>query len=332
MTTTTSYNFKYSLEDYKNILFNGFDYEVPDTVLSIISEIALEVGSPQYIKTPVFAKKDTPKNDILLNRNNKRKRVKNNEIDNDEWNSIKNGNQEQSWSVVEKDNNIDKIIALLNKLTNATYENLVVKMKEIIGRIIEEQNEEEINKISNVIFDIASNNIFYSQLYAKLYADLICSYNTIQSTLENNFDNFINLFNNIEHCDPNKDYNKFCELNKTNEKRKSLSTFFVNLMDAKVISMDKIKNILKMLLFTMNQFIVEENKKGEVDELIENIVILCKKDLLIGCKNEHFVELNGMSIVEFISNISHSKTSNYKSLTNKTIFKCMDIMENINIV
>ena len=330
--TATICNFKYSLEDYKNILFNGFDYEVPDIVLSIISEIALEVGSPQYIKTPVFAKKDTIKNDTILNRNNKRKRTKNNEIDNDEWNSIKNGNQEQSWSVVEKDNNIDKIIALLNKLTNATYDNLVVKIKEIIGRIIEEQNSEEIIKISNVIFDIASTNIFYSQLYAKLYAELICSYDTIQSTLESKFDNFINLFNNIEHCDPNKDYNKFCELNKNNEKRKSLSTFFVNLMDANVISMDKIKNILKMLLFTMNKFIVEENKKGEVDELIENIVIFCKKELLIGCKNEHFVELNEMCIVDFINTISHSKTSNYKSLTNKAIFKCMDIMENLNIV
>jgi hypothetical protein len=330
--TTATCNFKYSLEDYKNILFNGFDYEVPDTVLSIISEIALEVGSPQYIKTPVFAKKDATKNDLLLNRNNKRKRVKNNEIDNDEWNSIKNGNQEQSWTVAEKDNNIDKIIALLNKLTNTTYDNSVIKMKEIINRIIEEQNSDEINKISNVIFDIASTNIFYSQLYAKLYAELIYSYDAIKTTLESNFENFINLFNHIEHCDPNKDYNKFCELNKNNEKRKSLSTFFVNLMDAHVISMEKIKNILKMLIFTMNTFIAEENKKGEVDELIENIVILCKKDLLIGCKNEHFVELNGMSIIEFIDYISHNKTSNFKSLTNKTIFKCMDIMENINTI
>lgn len=324
---------KYSLEDYKNILFNGFDYEVPDNVLSIISEITLEVGSPQYIKTPVFTKKEVVKHHDVsaLYRNNKKKRGVKNEIGNDEWNSIRNSNQEQSWENAEKDTTIDKIRALLNKLTASNYDASLGKMKDVISSIIQENNSEEIHKISNIIFDIASNNIFYSQLYAKLYSDLICSYDTIKTALEENFNNFISLFNNIEQCDPNKDYNKFCEINKVNEKRKSLSTFFVNLMDVKVISLDRIQNILKILIFKMNAFIVEENKKGEVDELIENIVILCKKDLLMGFKNEYHDELNGRSIVEYIKQLSQSKISSYKSLTNKTIFKCMDIMENLNL-
>lgn len=321
-------NLKYSLEDYKNILFNGFDYTVPENILSIISELALEVGSPQYIKTPVFVKKDVVKNDTIppVYRNNKKKR-KNNEIGNDEWNCIRNSNPENSWDNIEKNTTIDKIRALLNKLTNTNYDTSLVKIKEIITSIIENNNSEEINKISNIIFDIASNNIFYSQLYAKLYSELIYSYDTIKTTLDWNFNNFIELFNNIQHCDPNVNYDKFCEINKDNEKRKSLSTFFVNLMDVKVISVDKIKNILKILLFTMNKFILEDNKKGEVDELIENIVILYKKELFTNSKKEHYMELNGMSIVDFIKHISRSKTSDYKSLTNKTIFKCMDIID-----
>ena len=45
---------KYTLNDFNNIIFNGFNYELPTDVLNMISELALEVGSPNYVKTPVF--------------------------------------------------------------------------------------------------------------------------------------------------------------------------------------------------------------------------------------------------------------------------------------
>ena len=52
---------RYNLTDFHNITFNGFDIKLPEESLSIISEIAQQVGSPTYIRTPIFAKKEKSK-------------------------------------------------------------------------------------------------------------------------------------------------------------------------------------------------------------------------------------------------------------------------------
>ncbi len=320
--------YKYSLEQFKTILFNEPPYEMSDVILAKISEIALEVGSPQYIKTPVF-KKEPAKNDNFRNKGlGGKKKHKPNENSDGEWNVIKNN---VSPIYAAKKENVDIIMALLNKLTAANCDASLVKIKEILSTVIGNEpidehamdNGVEINKISNVIFEIVSTNIFYSQMYAKLFTALVNEYAVIKSTFEDSFKNFLNLFNNIEQADPNEDYDKFCELNKNNQKRKALSTFFVNLMDTGVISGDQIKNILKTLVISMHTFMQEENRKGEVDELIENIAIMYRKELV---NEDKYDELGGITVLEFITLVSKSKVANYKSLTNKTIFKCMDLI------
>ena len=49
---------RYSLNDFNNLLFTGFNYELPAETIRIISELALEVGSPDYVKTPIFQKRE----------------------------------------------------------------------------------------------------------------------------------------------------------------------------------------------------------------------------------------------------------------------------------
>ena len=72
-------------------------------------------------------------------------------------------------------------------------------------------------------------------------------------------------------------------------------------------------------------YINQDNKKNEVDELIENIAILYKKELFAGkCEYEL---IDGMTISEIIENLAHSKSKNYLSLSNKSIFKFMDLIE-----
>ena len=53
----------YSLDDFHTICSNGHNYKLSEDVLSIISKIVSEVGSPSYVKTPVFNKKSYIKND-----------------------------------------------------------------------------------------------------------------------------------------------------------------------------------------------------------------------------------------------------------------------------
>jgi hypothetical protein len=49
---------RYTLNDFNNIINTGFNYNLPDATLKLISSLASEVGAPNYVKTPTFQKKD----------------------------------------------------------------------------------------------------------------------------------------------------------------------------------------------------------------------------------------------------------------------------------
>ena len=133
------------------------------------------------------------------------------------------------------------------------------------------------------------------------------------------------LFNCIEYVDSEKDYDKFCKINKDNERRKALSLFFVNLTINKIISEDKLKEMASSLLNKLLSFIMEENRKNEVDEITENIALLYSynKKLYDTCEEK----FDGVSFGEMIEKLAHCKAKTYPSLSNKSIFKFMDLVE-----
>jgi hypothetical protein len=199
------------------------------------------------------------------------------------------------------------------------------KIIEIIDKLVVENiTQDDMGLLSAALFEIASNNRFYSKMYAELYSDLTSKYDMMLSTFETNFDHFIELFNVIEYVDPKVNYDKFCEINKINEKRKSLATFYLNLMMTGVIPKAQIIQITRNLLDQMFTFISVDDKKNEVDELTETVAILYKKDMY----GENDYELiGGMTIVQVVEHLANSKVKDYKSLTNKSLFKFMDLVE-----
>jgi hypothetical protein len=82
----------------------------------------------------------------------------------------------------------------------------------------------------------------------------------------------------------------------------------------------------------MSEYIHQPNKKFEVDEITENIAILFNKDIIRSVEdNDDYDEdayiIDGLSIMELITVFAKSKAKDYKSLSNKAIFKCMDLVE-----
>ena len=320
---------KYSLEDFRNIRFEGFNFTLPEDTITLISNLSLEVGSPTYVKTPNFQKQDISKNvagDSLINKNNNRRRNKTREVVNDEdWESIRNF---QSTKIEQKEGveiKINDIKLLLNKLTDKNY----AENKDKILAIMAEHNEyDELFKIGTTIFEIASNNKFYSKIYADLYTEIMSQFEIMKDIFEKSISEFLELFDDIQYVDPKVDYNLFCKINVDNEKRQSLSLFFVNLMINGVIKRSRILNIIKNLLTQVKTFISKENKKNEVDELTENISILYKKELFEEDDfNDAELDINGVKLNDYIEVLANSKVKNYLSFTNKSLFKFMDMVE-----
>ena len=320
---------KYLLEDFRNIRFEGFNFVLPEDTITLISNLSLEVGSPTYVKTPNFQKQEMSKiivGDSLVNKNNNRRRNKPRETVNDEdWESVRNF---QSTKIEQKEGveiKINDIKLLLNKFTDNNY----TENKDKIIAIMTENNEyDKLFKIGTTIFEIASNNKFYSKIYADLYTEIMGKFEIMKDIFEKSISEFLELFNVIQYVDPKVDYNLFCKINVDNEKRQTLSLFFVNLMINGVINKGRILNIIKNLLSQVKAYISKENKKNEVDELTENISILYKKELFDEDDfNDSELDINGVKLNNYIEVLSNSKVKNYLSFTNKSLFKFMDMVE-----
>jgi hypothetical protein len=319
MTTTA---LKYTLEDINQIVFEGFDYKLNDETLKIISEIALQVGSPDYVRTPVFQKRENFTKLESTSQNKLGKRTKPTEILNDEdWAAIRTEKPQMKSS--DEKTNIEEIRINLNKLTDKNYIDIRNKILVIMDKLLESGcTQEEIGKISTIIFDIASTNRFYSKIYAGLYSELSTKYEIMMTTIETNLQQFTDLFNNIRYVDPKINYDEFCEINKINEKRKSLAVFYLNLMSNGIIKKEVIISITLNLLNQFYTFLNEENKKNEIDELTETIALLYKKDFY-----SSDITVHEFSVNNFIEHIAKSKVKDYKSLTNKSLFKFMDLID-----
>jgi molybdopterin-guanine dinucleotide biosynthesis protein len=85
--------------------------------------------------------------------------------------------------------------------------------------------------------------------------------------------------------------------------------------------------ITRNLLQQMYMFIFEEDKKNEVDELTETIAILYKKELYENDEGDDYILIEGFTITELIEKIANSKVKDFKSLSNKSLFKFMDLID-----
>ena len=318
---------KYTISEFTAITFNGFNLTLPEDTIKIISELSLQVGSPNYVKTPVFQKRENPLKQTTQPIIDKRRKGKNMEINDDDWSVIRNF-QTTKFDVKEGINaQIDIFRSHLNKMSDKNYIDSRNKIVDEIDKIVVNHTDNnDLIQVSSIIFEIASTNRFFSKIYADLYSDLFLKYEFMRSVFEDSFNTFIGLFATIEYINPEEDYDKFCKINKDNEKRKALSVFFVNLMINGIIEKNKIVQLLKTLLIQASEFIIIADKKNEVDELIENVALLYKKDLFDCESKDENLLVDGLTITGFITKLANSKVQKDKSLSNKTVFKCMDLI------
>uniref|UniRef100_A0A6C0AZQ4 MIF4G domain-containing protein n=1 Tax=viral metagenome TaxID=1070528 RepID=A0A6C0AZQ4_9ZZZZ len=323
---------RYSLNDFVDITFKGFDIALPEATLKIINELSQQVGSPTYVKTPTFQKREHTLRSVSENDNSmemkKKRRHKATEIVNDsDWETIRTFQTTKIEQREGVDAHIDTIRFWLNKMSDKTFSEASGQILDILNQLIQEETSEvDMLRVGNSIFEVASNNRLFSRLYADLYCMLIKQFEIMNVVFHKNLETFMELFTCIEYVDPEKDYDAFCKINSNNERRKALSLFFVNLTSNKIISEETLQGMVFNLLTSLLSFIKEENRKNEVDEIAENISILYSynKQKFDECQERLF---NGETFSNIVRMLAHSKAKTYPSLSSKSIFKFMDLIE-----
>jgi hypothetical protein len=313
---------RYSLDDFNKILDNGVINQLPDKTINIINILATQVGAPEYIKTPQF------KNKISNAMGNGiRRKKKNQEINDNDWGIIRSF---QATEFLKKEG-IDKHIFSIRKYLNMITLNTHIKLKESIieeiNTVVSTKTPNDLNQLCEEIFNIISCNILYSDIYAKLYKDLINKFSIFNDILIKNLSELNNKINNIQYCDPENDYNKFCENNKNNELLRANCTFYINLMKEGIIKVSNISEIIVNLLDILQKMIDTKTKKNELDEFVEIIYIFITNSYeLIKQQDKKFAK----DIYNHVLHITNLKIKEEVGITNKCIFKYMDILDEIS--
>lgn len=246
----------------------------------------------------------------------------------DDWDAIRNFKTTEIAKAVGFDKELNIIRGLLNKLSDKNYESqkdlILEKVTEIVNTENETCSEDTSNKtkVANMIFDIAVANRFFSELYASLYVELVGEHDMFGEILDGLLQRYRETLNTISYVDPDKDYNKFCDYNKENELRRANAAFIMNLTKVDMISRKDVMNVIVDLQELSLRMIDEDNKKNEVDEITENVFILISTGKAFLSDEDVW----STKISPFLQEFASRKASKHLSLTNRSVFKYMDMV------
>jgi hypothetical protein len=128
----------------------------------------------------------------------------------------------------------------------------------------------------------------------------------------------------IIYVDSSVDYDKYCNYNKINDKRKALSLFIVNLMKKNLVNTHEFIDIILHLQDLVFSYIDTPNKLNEVEEITENLFIL-----ITNSKRDIENETKCVNIVSNFTKCSQLKAKDKPSISTRAIFKYMDILDNL---
>lgn len=319
MTTMIKYTYN-NINEIKEKKEFTLDQDIIDTIISLEKLLGFENNLNEKVSLRRV--------DRSFDRKNRKKGYKMNrgsslnDMDIDCWETIRNFKPTEKVELSDFEKQLSVIRSDLNKLSKANYQEIKNDIIEKIVNIISEceNDKEKQQQIGEKIFNICSGSKFLSELYAELYVELVGHFDLFGDILDNYIIRFKDSLTTIKYVDPNENYDEFCEYNRINDERKAHSIFLINLMKQDMISKKSIIDLILYLQKISLQYIDQEDKTHEVEEITENIFLLVTQTdtVLNNCDEWTDIKKN-------ISHFASLKAKEHISLSNRCVFKYMDI-------
>jgi hypothetical protein len=160
-----------------------------------------------------------------------------------------------------------------------------------------------------------------------LYRSIIEKYDNTLFNINDDYTVLKDELLNIKVIDSKMNYDDFCKNNKNNERKRNLSLFYINLMKQELFPKEDIINlILDNQTYNFNM-INDINNSDIVDEICENLFILIKNAF------DYIRDDDKYSLIyNNIVSITKLKKSENNSLTTKSKFKHMDLIDLLDLI
>ena len=235
--------------------------------------------------------------------------------------TILNNKQKKHWRIKKPppvkifkntDNEKNKVISLLNKITSKTYDKLSKNIIELCT------NEAMSQFLIENIFTIAIKQPFYCINYVNLAKLIISKYPIINKFIQEKCNLFFSINKNTVSKDSHTlNYDDFCENNKLKLMKEGYSKFIGELFKASIINYNQTFKTLDTFVNTLDDIL----KEKEIDKTLIEDNIICITELyktihqdLNTSDKEHILQ----KIDTFIKN---------KSIIKRLIFKLMDLKD-----
>lgn len=221
---------------------------------------------------------------------------------------------------------INEIRMKINNLSTSTYTKNSSAIIELITQWKSESEEWEsdLKQVCEAIFDIVSKTKLNSELNADLYKLCISNFDEgngiFTETIHNGIRMLETMIDSVEYSDPNLDYDKYCVYSKQIAQIIGMSTFYVNSAKNMMVSVDKIYGLLETLLGKIDQFIHETDKVATVELLADVIFVIVEAFYPA-------MSFDKPELLKRIVDIAGYKNKQYPSVSNRFVFKFMDMRD-----
>lgn len=312
--------------DIINDLKNEKNFELDLNVVNFLNTTLNDIKKQSSKKNEYCSFVDKNKSKFNKYKNNEKKIFDNKNITNNYSNKTLNNNEKQNdiitknrinrIKVLNNTNSIDainnNIRKILNKLSINNYDKLKNEFICYYNTLL--TNEVELDEINNFIFTmLTKNNEIFSELYSSIYANLININNDFSIILNKNINDFLSFTKNINYGSIS---------NKKNDEYRCLLLFYINCIKKKLLPSDFLFDIINNLFMELFDNIKIENNKIICEVLNEFIFFIITSSYNIIVNDNNYTK-----IYENITNIKKMKNNDLPSISNKIIFKNMDLYD-----
>jgi hypothetical protein len=222
---------------------------------------------------------------------------------------------------------LSEIRAMINKISSKNYDTQKVEIVRLVKELMEANDAKKENSVvlSNVMFEIASTNKFFSEIYAELYKELIREFGEFDELLRTYLSSFKSTIDDIHYVDPDVDYDGYCKYTKTNDQRKAITVFLTFLLKKEVLLPEELLDLLEFFLTKTKTYIDEKDRTKDVEEITENVFLILSNGFSLFKENAQWQNELFPKIME----ISKMKQKEHSSLASRVVFKYMDIIDKI---
>ena len=290
---------QFKLDDYyKNDEYNC--YILSNDILNKIKELesTLVINDTKKLKTERI-------------RTNKKQ-----EIESD-WETIRNFKTTKILddNINTTDKCLNEIRKTLNKISSKNINNQLEIIELNVKTILDQADDklENMEKTKKLITNVCCSSKNFSNLFAIIYKKLSDNYDLFSDGINEIMQDYKNSILTIEYIDPEKDYDEYCKYNKKNDIRKTTSLFILNLMKVSLITKEEFLDLILYLQRLVEEYSIMDDKKNEIEEIIENLYILIVTDFKEIC-DEELCRDKVIPNINHISSMKKLKAQEYKSM------------------